>query len=455
VLRDLSDAIRTRRVSARELVTRSLERIERLDPGFGAVVGLRDEEALAEAESLDERVAGGEDPRPLAGLPLLVKDIEDVRGMRTTHGSDLFRDAAPAERDGVIVSRLRAAGAITVGKTNTPEFAAEGFSANGVFGATRNPWAPEWSPGGSSGGSGAAVAAGMAPIATATDTGGSIRIPAAYCGLVGIKPTKGVVVWDTSLCWPDLTTCGPLATDVDDLRLLLQVEAEGMPSALASGGLPRRVIALPRVFDWGPLPASIAELFRSALEVLDGELSLPVEPMEPGDLIRAGNAEETWVSLTAPELVQWLGRTRADESLDRLYPTTRSFVEVGLATPFDEYMQARRRCAEFGRELGTVLSRDTLIAMPTLAAEGWLADGRMAEGEEPGPPPEVYNVSIANLTGLPAITVPAGRSPNGVPFGLQLIAPRFGDAMLLDLADAWHGVRPWPRSAEGYEPFDS
>ena len=455
MLRDLADAVRARRISARELVSRSLDRTERLDPKLGAVVGLRAEEALVEAATLDERVAGGEDPGSLAGLPLLVKDVEDLRGMPTTRGSEMFRDAAPAERDGVIVARLRAAGAIAVGKTNTPEFAAEGFTANGVFGATRNPWAPEWSPGGSSGGSGAAVAAGMAPIATATDAGGSTRIPAAFCGLVGIKPTKGVVAWDFSPCWPDLTTSGPLAVDVDDLRLLLEVEADGVPAAITGGQLPRRVIALPRVFDWGPLPASIEELFRSALDALERDLGLPVEPSEPGDVIRAGNTEETWISLTAPELVQWLGRSRAEESLDRFYPTTRSFIEVGLATSFDEYLAARRRCAEFARELGPVLGRDTVIALPTLASEGWLADGKMPDGGEPGPPPEVYNVSIANLTGLPAITVPAGRSPNGVPFGLQFIGPRFSDAMLLAIGDAWHRARPWPRAAEGYEPFDA
>jgi Asp-tRNA(Asn)/Glu-tRNA(Gln) amidotransferase A subunit family amidase len=455
VLRELADAVRSRRVSSRELVSRSLERTERSNPALGAVVGLREEEALAEAEAMDGRMAGGEDPGPLAGIPLLVKDIEDLRGMRTTHGSRLFRDAPPAERDGVIVARLRAAGAIRVGKTNTPEFAAEGFTANAVFGETRNPWSPDWSPGGSSGGSGAAVAAGMAPIATATDTGGSIRIPASFCGLVGIKPTQGVVAWDTALCWPDLTTCGPLGVDVDDLRVLLEVEAEGVPAALRGGSLPRRVIALPRVFGWGPLPAAVDEAFRSALEGVERDLGLPVEPMEPGDVIRAGNTEETWVAITAPELAGWLGRERVERSLHLLYPTTRAFVEIGLALSMDQYLVARRRCAEYAREVGAALGSDTVIAIPTLASEGWLADGRMPGAAEPGPPPEVYNVSIANLANLPAITVPAGRHPNGIPFGLQLIGPRYGDAMLLELADAWHRARPWPRAAEGYEPFDA
>ena len=455
MLRDLADAVRSRRISARELVSRSVERIERIDGQLGAVVGLRAEEALAEAAVTDERIARGEDPGPLAGLPLLVKDIEDLRGMPTTHGSALFRDARPAQRDGAIVNRLRAAGAIAVGKTNTPEFAAEGFTANAVFGETRNPWGPEWSPGGSSGGSAAAVAAGMAPIATATDTGGSIRIPAAFCGLVGIKPTKGVVAWDTALCWADLTTCGPLSVDVDDLRLLLEVEAEGTPVALSGAPLPTRVIALPRVFPWGPLPKTVDEAFRTALASLEPDLGLPVEPAEPGAVIRTGNTEETWLTLTAPELVAWLGRDRAERSLDLLYPTTRSFVELGLATSFDRYLEARGRCAGFARELGEILGRDTVIAIPTLAAEGWLADGRMPGTDEQGPPAEVYNVSIANLAGLPAITVPAGRHPNGIPFGLQFIGPRFGDAMLLDLAEAWHRAHPWPRAAKGYEPFDA
>ncbi|HXF72899.1 MAG TPA: amidase, partial [Actinomycetota bacterium] len=229
MLRDLARAVRSRRASARELVHEALRRIERLDPGIGAVVALRAEEALAEARELDERVARGEDPGPLSGVPFLVKDIEDLAGLPTTHGSALFAGARPAERDGRIPRQLRAAGAIPVGKANTPEFACEGFTANLLFGATRNPWAPAFSPGGSSGGSGAAIAAGMVPAATATDTGGSIRIPAAFCGLVGLKPTNGLVGLDPSLAWPDLTTCGPLAATVDDARLLLDAMAGPEP----------------------------------------------------------------------------------------------------------------------------------------------------------------------------------------------------------------------------------
>jgi Asp-tRNA(Asn)/Glu-tRNA(Gln) amidotransferase A subunit family amidase len=451
VLRQLAEAVRTRRVGARELVTLALDRIERLDPGIGAVVALRPDDALAEAASMDERVASGEDPGPLAGIPCLIKDIEDLRGMRTTNGSLLLRDGPPADRDGVMAARLRAAGAIPVGKANTPEFAAEGFTANRVFGATRNPWAPEWSPGGSSGGSGAAIVAGMVPIGTATDTGGSIRIPGAFCGLVGLKPTRGAVATDPALCWPELTTCGPLAVSVADLRMLLAVEA-GEP--LGPGGRPKRIVAVARLGHSGPLPGPVADAFTRALEGLERDVGLSVETMEPEDLLRPGEPDADWVAWTGPELVTWLGRERAEAALDLMFPTTRAFVEAGLRTSEDEYRAARRRVADHTRSLDAVLDGDILIASPTLAVAGWLPEGPMPGSEEPGPPSNAFNTTVQNLTGHPAITVPAGRFVNGVPFGLQLTGPIGGDAMLLEVAEEWERARPWRVVAESYEPFE-
>ncbi|MGZ4109230.1 MAG: amidase [Actinomycetota bacterium] len=461
MLAELASAVRDRRVSSRELVELALSRIEGSNGELNAVVGLRAEQALAEAAALDERVARGEDPGPLAGVPFLVKDIEDLAGMPTTFGSLLFADAPPAARDDLVPRRLRAAGAVAVGKTNAPEFATDGFTANLLFGTTRNPWAPEWSPGGSSGGSGAAVAAGLAPIATATDGGGSIRIPAAFCGLAGIKPTNGVIARDPIPSWIDLSTDGPLATSVEDLRLLLRVEAgpePGDPTALPSwrlgaGGIPSRIVATPRFAPWGPLPDEVAGAFATALAGLERDLGLAIEPIDPAGIFPASNPDADWFILCTTEHVAHLGRDFVESNLERMHPTTQEFMRQGLATTIDDYLDARRRRFEHVRALDELLGSDVIVASPTLASEGWLADGRMPGADAPGVPADVYNTSVQNLTGHPAVSVPAGRCSNGVPFGLQLTGPRFRDDLVLALAEAWERAHPWPLVAEGYEPF--
>src|SRR5688572_7558870 len=285
----LAEGVRTGARPAEALVAESLARIERLDRTVHAVVALRAEAALAEAAALDSRVAAGDasvESLPLAGVPFLVKDVEDLTGMRTTHGSLLFADAPPAIRDSGSVARLRAAGAIPVGKTNTSEFAFEGVADNRLFGATLNPWNRDWSPGGSSGGSATAMAAGFAPIATATDAGGSVRGPAALCGLVGLKPTNGLVGRAEPPMWLDLVTDGVLGTFVADVELLLDVlaaPAPGDPSAApswiprAEPALPGRMIVAPRIQPGGPLPAELAGLFEAAVARLERELALRVE----------------------------------------------------------------------------------------------------------------------------------------------------------------------------------
>jgi Asp-tRNA(Asn)/Glu-tRNA(Gln) amidotransferase A subunit family amidase len=458
--------VRTRRISSRQLVERSLERISRLDGPLNAVVALRAELALAEARALDERVAAGEDPGPLAGLPVLVKDLEDVIGLRTTYGSALFAGAPPATRDGLTPMRLRAAGGIVVGKTNLPEFAAEGYSANLVFGATRNPWGLRWSPGGSSGGSGAALAAGLAPIATATDGGGSVRIPAALCGLAGLKPTNGVIARRPIPDWIDYSTDGPLATTVADLRLLLAVQsgpAQGDPTALPGPlardpvpARPGRLYAAPRFAPWGPLPGGVQSAFDAAVAAFADLVALPAEPLDPERLFATGNPDTDWFIVTAAEHVSALGRGTVERGLGRLHPGARWFLEEGLRVTLDDYLAARRRRFGYVRELDELLGEDGIVLSPTIASPGWLAEGRLTADSEIGPlPGEVFNTSVQNTTGHPALSLPAGRLPNGLPFGLQVTGPRFRDHLLLDLASSWEQARPWPRSADGYEPFDA
>jgi Asp-tRNA(Asn)/Glu-tRNA(Gln) amidotransferase A subunit family amidase len=456
--------VRTRRVSSRQLVERALERIARLDGQLNAVVALRAELALDEARALDVRVAAGGDPGPLAGIPVLVKDLEDVAGMRTTRGSALFAGDPPATRDGLTPSRLRAAGAIVVGKTNLPEFATEGYSANLVFGATRNPWGRRWSPGGSSGGSGAALAAGLAPIATATDGGGSVRIPAALCGLAGLKPTNGVIARRPIPDWIDYSTDGPLATTVADLRLLLAVQSgpapgdpTALPFALPEGpDRPGRLYAAPRFAPWGPLPGVVESAFEQAVAAFADLVALPVQPLDPERIFATGNPDTDWFIIAAAEHVSSLGRGVVERNLDRMHPGARWFLEEGLRVTLDGYLAARRRRFGYVRELDEMLNEDGVVLSPTIASPGWLAEGRLTTSDQVGAlPGEVYNTSVQNTTGHPALSLPAGRLPNGLPFGLQITGPRFRDHLLLDLASSWEEARPWPRLAEGYEPFDA
>ncbi len=464
VIGRVRDAIVSRRVSAEEVVRAALERIERLDPPLNAVVAMRAEEALAEARSIDRAGVAADDREPLKGVPVLVKDLEDVAGMRTTQGSVLFGDAPPAEADGLVPSRLRAAGAIVVGKSNLPEFATEGFTSNLLFGTTRNPWATDWSPGGSSGGSGAVLAAGMVPIATATDGGGSIRIPAAFCGLVGIKPSNGVIGRRPIPDWIDLSTDGPLATTVADLRLLLAVESgpvAGDPTALpapypAGGGRPSRVYATARFTPAGPLADDVAKNFAAAAAAFGELFGKEIEYLEPDALWSAGDPDDDWSVLAATEHVHRFGRAFVQANLERMHPSARRFMEFGLGVSVDDYVAARRRRFAYAKEFDELLGEAAVILSPTVASTGFLADGRLTPQDEVGTiPDDVYNTNIANITGNPAISLPAGSSENGVPFGLHVTAPRFRDEMLIEIAAAWEESRGWPRVAPGYDSFDS
>jgi Asp-tRNA(Asn)/Glu-tRNA(Gln) amidotransferase A subunit family amidase len=434
MLEELARALRERNVSSEELVRTSLERVERLNPQIGAVISVR-EQALDEARALDDRVASGDDPGPLAGVPLLVKDMEDVEGVPTTYGSLVFADAPPATSDWPIPSRLRAAGAIVVGKTNQPEFAFAGYTDNLLYGPTRNPWNLEASPGGSSGGSAAAMAAGLAPIATATDGGGSIRIPAGWSGLVGIKPTNGVIGRWPIPEWIDLSTYGPLALTVADARLLLSIERgpiPGDPSALPfplelREEMPQRAFASPRLVDFGPLPGPIADLFDAAVASFERATNVQVDRIESAEIFRAGNPSRDWFVICSSEHVHHLGWKFCDDNFDRFSPLFQGVVEFARKTPLDEYMATRRRRFDYVRELDQLLGDDAVLLTPTNCRSWIRADG----------------------------TDPETGGPDGVPFGLEITAPRFRDGMALTAAAVWERANPWPSSAPGYEPFPS
>jgi Asp-tRNA(Asn)/Glu-tRNA(Gln) amidotransferase A subunit family amidase len=459
-LAELAGAVRSRRVSATELVTMALERIERLNPSLNAVTELRAEGALEDARGLDRDGADG----PLAGLPLLVKDNTDVAGMVTTFGSRTMLDRPPAERSEVTIERMVAAGAVVVGRTNIPEFAFQGWTNNDLHGATRNPWGLQWSPGGSSGGSGAAIAAGMAPLATGTDGGGSIRTPAAFCGLVGLKPTAGLVGRRPIPSWLETSTQGPLAPTVADARLLLDVirgPVEGDPSAVPAWrpreGLPARVLAVTRTRDVGPLPPEVDGPFREALDAIDRDLGLPVEEVEPADLFAttgapgAATRDDWYVTVTVEEL-HWLGPAWVRERLGEFSPPFRREMENALGFTLEDYLTARHRRFGYTLDLDRLLGEDAVLVCPTHGYDGWLADGSLPGSRRPAGA-EGYNTGELNLSGHPSLSVPAGRSPNGLPFGLEITGPRWRDDLVLELAAAWERANPWPTVAPGYEPF--
>ena len=458
MLRDIVASVRERRVSAEALVAESLGRIERLDGPINSVVCTRGDGAFADAAAVDAKVEAGHDPGPLAGLPLLVKDNEDAAGLPTTFGSLLRASAAPAQRDCEVVARLCAAGAIVVGKTNLPEFAFEGFTSNRLFGDTHDPWALDWSPGGSSGGSAASLAAGLAPLATATDGGGAIRIPAAFCGLVGLKPTGGLIGRDPTPSWIDLSTKGPLASTVADAALLLEVmrgPVAGDPTAAPewsprAEAWPSRIFATPRMVGYGSLPAAISALFDEAVGALEAATGLPIEPLAPPF---TEQIDDDWFTTVAVEELTWIGRDTVIEHAGALTPYLRGALDLAATITADRYLEARRRRFEQARTLDDLLGADTVLVCPTMCVEGFYADGRSPGSDDIGSPASAYNTQSANITGHPALSVPAGLSPNGLPFGMQITGPRFADDMVLAVGAAWEAARPWFPTAPGFMPF--
>ncbi|MGN6446422.1 amidase [Amnibacterium sp.] len=449
--------MRSGELRARDLVERSLRRIDG-HRTLNAVVAERADEARTEADAVDEAVRRGIDPGPLAGLPVLAKDNDDVRGMVTTHGSRWFAGAAPAVTDGVAVGRLRAAGAIVVGKTNVPEFCIEGFTDNLVFGPTTNPWNTDRSPGGSSGGSGAALAAGLAAIATGTDGGGSVRIPAAFCGLLGFKPTNGVIGRRGAPDWIDFSTDGLMATCADDLELLLDVLAgpvDGDPTALPTplppAQRPDRLIVADRTDDLGPLPTAVALAFHADVERLAAVLDVPVEHREPTDFFPGWSPDEDWFVLASAEHAARFGSARLASDGGDLHPSAREFLLQGLAVTKDDYLAARRRRFAAAARLDELLGGTAALVTPTVADVGWSPDGRRGNAPAGLLGPEVYSTAVQNVTGLPAVSLPGALLPDGMPFGLQVTMPRWADRGLLRIAADWERAFPWRRVAPGYE----
>jgi len=461
----LASAVRDGRLTATRLVGASIDRLGRANPELNVLAESAFDEALAVAALTDrsERPTGA-----LAGVPTLVKDLEDWRGHPTRKGSLALRDAPPAPSSGVVAQRLIDAGAIVVGKSTLPEFAIEGYTANLLTGVTRNPWHTDYSPGGSSGGSAAALSAGLVGVATATDGGGSIRIPASLCGLVGLKPTNGMIGRWPAPDWIDYSTDGPFATTSEDLRLLMEVmvgPVDGDPTAPPRKTMqqmarhespPIRIFAAERTSPLGPLPEGVRSAFSDAAAALADLLGTVLEWRDPEGFFPDGDPDLDWFTTTSAEHVASLGPSWVREHMGEFHVATQEYLTTGLDVSIDDYLAARRRRFLYVRTMDELLGGHGLLLTPTVASDGWLADGRRsADAVVHGLPPEVYSTAMQNVTGHPALSVPFGMLATGLPFGLQITAPRYHDFRLLDLATLIEGAFPWPRSAPGYKTLDS
>lgn len=447
MLAELAAQVRSGAINPVDLVNESLRRIESAKE-LNAVVALYAEEALETATNHSREGA-------LAGLPLLVKDMARVKGHVTTSGSLLYVDAAPDEVDDTVVHRLRAAGAIVIGRTNSPEFGATAFTSNSVYGATRNPWNTAQSPGGSSGGSAAALAAGLAPLATTSDGGGSVRGPAAAVGLVGYKPTMGAIGRNVLPRWIEFSTQGTTGATVADVLTEASVtigEARGDFLTVPRDGvhfapvMPARVLAC-RSFR-SDVDPDIEENFERTLKALQ-QSGVAV------DRIDSPSNNETiwnWFVISTAELTQSL--RHEEHRWDQLSSYVQAQLKFGSTVTIDQYIEAQRKRHEVSARFDDLLTPGTVIVTPTTNARSWPAEGPLpTRAGNTDDPMITLNTPDNNYTGHPAVSVPMGLDIHGVPCGLQVVAPRFQDGLALGLAAHLEKIQPWALVAPGYTPF--
>ncbi len=457
---DLAAKIAKRELSPVEVMEAYLARIEQHNPELNAVVTLHADRALDQARQAEQRLVGGEDLGPLGGLPLVVKDLEDVGGMVTTHGSPLYADHL-VEKDSINVERLRAAGAIPIGKSNTPEFGAYMQTSNQVFGITRNPWNLERTPGGSSGGSAAALVAGLVPLATASDGGGSIRIPACFTGCVGLKPTFRRVPFrpDPILVFDDTAVWGPLTLTVRDAARIADVTFgphEGDPMAVPrhSGSYegtidePTGKLRIGFCPDFGVrVQSDIAREVEAAVKVFE-ELGHEVELHR----VPPPFAGKAW-SITSVTSVYLREHEALDGDADKIDPMMRRGMERVRERGADDLAYAYRRRTELCQWTESAFERFDVIASPTLPLEAFSVDlphPFEIEGESVRTHDAFPFTYPFNLSGHPGISLPAGMTDAGLPAGLQLIAPRFREDLLLRLGRRFEEARPWQLAPEHY-----
>jgi amidase len=443
----LAALIRRGELSARELLGACLARIEAVDPLLNAIPTLVPEKAQAWAAQADEHQARGGALGPLHGLPVAHKDLVRTAGIRTTSGSRLLALHVPTEDD-LIVTRLRRAGAITVGKTNTPEFGAGSQTFNEVFGATRNPWDTTKTCGGSSGGAAVALAAGMIPIADGSDMGGSLRNPANFCNVVGLRPSVGrVPAWPAEDAWSTLSVLGPMARTVADVALLLSAIAGPDPRSPIALETPGARFAEPLARDFAgtriawsrdvgglPMDPRVTAALEPARALLVG-LGCEVDDAEPD----WSGADEAFKTLRAFAFAQGFA-AMSERALGRLKETVSWNVAQGRALTSAELRKAARLRTRLHDRLAAFLDQHAFLVMPVNQVPPFDVTTEYPE-EIAGVAMETYidwmkSAYFVSVTGLPAISVPVGFTPEGLPVGLQIVGRPRDDFGVLQLAHA-------------------
>jgi aspartyl-tRNA(Asn)/glutamyl-tRNA(Gln) amidotransferase subunit A len=457
-IHEAAESLRQRRFSALELTSVALARIERFNPTLQAFITVTAERALAQARQADAEIAAGKYRGPLHGIPMAAKDLFYTRGVPTTGGSVIYQNFIP-DSDAFAVARLEAAGAVMLGKTNLHELAYGITSANPHFGAVRNPWNTRHSPGGSSGGSGAAVATGMALAALGTDTGGSIRIPAAFCGTVGLKPTYGRVSRRgvLPLSW-SLDHVGPLTNSVRDAALVLNAIAGHDPGDATSSRHPvvdyvpdegcsvRGLrVGFPENFFFERLDPEVELCVRGAIARLES-LGADVKPVKLPDIAAMNAAGRMILLCEASALMEPHLADRRQFGADVL-----ALLDQGRLLPATDYIQAHRlrarmqqEFAQIGQDVDCVIAPTTPNVAPRVGDETVKLGGR----EEDVRLATTRLVRSLNLLGLPALSMPCGLSGEGLPVGLQIIGPPFEEALVLRVGAAMEdggvGIPPCP-----------
>lgn len=449
---EIAESVRRGERKASEVLDEALGRIADGNEALNAFVHLDEGLAREAAAAVDDAVARGDDPGPLAGVPLGVKDLHNCAGMPTSHGSLWFKDLPPEEHDDVDVARLRAAGAVPIGKTSAPEFGIVNFASTKAWGVTRNPWGLERTPGGSSSGSAAAVSAGLVPLGTASDGGGSIRIPAAFCGLVGHKGSHGRVPHPGPMS-SQTSVVGVVATTVADAARCLDVQAG--PDGVDRTALPPPTVNYEQAIeqlDVGGLRArwsldlgfvehvdpEVAELSRAAAEQLASLAGLELDD-EP---VRFDDATSVWLS--SGILSEWVRdglEGRWPERKAELMGFTRRGFESSEELTVPKVARIHRRRYAFEVEVAKLFAEIELLLTPSTAVPAFAA-----AGPPPGGAMATPFTMLANLCWNPSISVPAGVTSEGLPVGVMITARHHRDDVCLRLARLLEEARPWPRT---------